>query len=79
MDSTNNIYIIKNDFQVPGTDSRILELDRDYKFYTLANDIVEIDGKQYSYILNSIRNWIVIKSNKSLKGKKAIFREKASI
>lgn len=62
-------YQIVNDFQV--ADYRVLELDTDYEFGHFAKAV--IDGEEYSYTLNSVRNWVVIRSNESFSGRTVIF------
>lgn len=61
-------YEIIDDFQV--RDVRVLVLDREYK---VGNTKLTIDGEEYRYTLNSIKNWVIIKSTKSFKGKTAVF------
>lgn len=61
-------YKIIDDFQVRNV--RVLVLDRDYE---LGNTKLTIDGEEYYYAINSIKNWIIIESTKSFKGKTAVF------
>lgn len=63
MKNKNNIYKIVDDFQVTGTDIRVLVLDRKFNsFEKGARELAIIDGNEYEYTLNSVRNWITIKS-----------------
>lgn len=66
---TENEYKIIDDFQIK--DVRVLVLDRDYKYGGFEKAVV--DGKIYSYTLNSIWNWVLIKSTDSFKGKQISF------
>lgn len=67
-------YRIVDDFQVPQTEGRVLVLDREYEFVPgLLKNVAVIDGKEYSYNLNSIRRWVIIKSRESFKGKTVTF------
>ena len=61
-------YKIVDDFQA--RNMRVLVLDRGYK---VGNTKLTIDGEEYRYMLNSIKNWIIIESTKSFKGKTAVF------
>ena len=61
-------YEIVDDFQA--RNMRVLVLDREYK---VGNTKLTIDGEEYRYILNSIKNWSIIESTKSFKGKTAVF------
>ena len=61
-------YKIVDDFQVRRM--RDLVLDREYK---VGNTKLTIDGEEYRYMLNSVKDWIIIESSKSFKGKTAIF------
>lgn len=70
----NPIYEIMGDFQVPNTDIRVLELDRDFGFWNPGVSVAEIDGAQYQYVLNSIRRWVLIRSTGSFQGKIATFK-----
>lgn len=62
-------YQIVDDFQVK--DFRVLVLDRDYEYGGFEKVI--IDGQTYSYALNSVGNWVTIKSTDNFKDKKAMF------
>ena len=67
-------YRIVDDFQVPQTEGRVLVLDREYEFVPgLLKNVAVIDGKEYSYNLNSIRRWVIIRSRESFKGKTVTF------
>lgn len=61
-------YEIIDDFQA--RNMRVLVLDREYEF---GNTKLTIDGEEYRYTLNSIKNWVIIKSTKTFKGKTAVF------
>ena len=61
-------YKIVDDFHVRRM--RVLVLDREYK---VGNTKLTIDGEEYRYMLNSVKDWIIIESSKSFKGKTAIF------
>ena len=64
------IYKIVDDFQAGPTDTRVLELDRDFDFpATVTRAVAIIDGKEYPFYSNSVRKWITIKSYDSFKGK----------
>lgn len=67
----NPSYRIVDDFQVLDTDVRVLVLDRPYEFHN--SEAVTIDGESYRFSLNSIREWVIIHSKKSFKGKTAVF------
>lgn len=62
-------YKVVEDFQVK--DARILVLDRDYEYD--GGSKLKIRGKIYQFIPNSVRRWIVIKSNESFAGEKIEF------
>lgn len=62
-------YVIIDDFQVK--QMRVLILDGDYEFGGFNR--VLIDGRDYSFTLNSVMNWVVIKSTDNFKGKVAKF------
>ncbi len=62
-------YMIIEDFQVK--QKRVLVLDSDYEFGGFNR--VQIDGKNYSFAPNSIRNWILIESTGNFKNKTAKF------
>ena len=67
---TKSEYAIIDDFQVKNM--RVLVLDSNYEFDgRFAKAIVE--GEMYSYTLNSVKNWILIKSTDNFKGKKIKF------
>ena len=61
-------YQVVGDFQAGAM--RVLVLDRDYSF---GHTKLKIDGVEYPYTLNSISNWVIIKSNQSFAGKTAMF------
>lgn len=65
---TMTTYKIVDDFQVRRM--RVLVLDREYK---VGNTKLTIDGEEYRYMLNSVKDWIIIESSKSFKGKTAVF------
>mgnify|MGYP001138778972 CR=1 FL=1 len=60
-------YKIIDDVQVNAV--RVLILDRDYEriFHKLT-----IDGVEYQFLTNSMKNWLIIESTKSFKGKTAV-------
>lgn len=60
-------YKIIDDRQVNAV--RVLVLDRDYEriFHKLT-----IDGKEYPFLTNSMKNWLIIRSTESFKGKTAV-------
>lgn len=60
-------YKIIDDVQVNAV--RVLILDRDYEriFHKLT-----IDGVEYHFLTNSMKNWLIIESTKSFKGKTAV-------
>ena len=62
-------YKVVEDFQVK--DARILVLDRDYEYD--GGSKLKIRAKIYKFIPNSVRRWIVIKSNESFAGEKIEF------
>ena len=62
-------YKVVEDFQVK--DARILVLDRDYEYD--GGSKLKIRGKISKFIPNSVRRWIVIKSNESFAGEKIEF------
>lgn len=62
------VYKIIDDFQA--NSMRVLVLDRDYE---PTKHILTIDGEVHPYTINSVRNWILIKSYQSFKGKTAVF------
>lgn len=64
-----NRYLIIDEFKING--GKVITLDRPYEFSN--NHKAVIDGKQYDYYLNSIPDWIAIKSNDSFKGKELVF------
>ena len=64
-----NKYRIIEDFQV--INMRVLVLNRDYEFGGFNR--VLIDGKSYPFSLNSIRNWVSIKSEGNFVGKEVEF------
>lgn len=67
-------YKIVDDFPVPQKEGRVLVLDREYEFVPgLLKNVAVIDGKEYSYSLNSIRRWVIIKSRESFRGKTVTF------
>ena len=69
-----NKYLIVDDFQVPTKDIRVLVLDRDYDLtFPLKKNVAIIDGKEYSFHLNSIRRWATIISRESFTGKEVEF------
>ena len=58
-------YSIIDDFQAKNV--RVLVLDRDYEYGGFNKAVV---GEEvYSYALNSVRNWVLIQSTESFKGK----------
>lgn len=60
-------YKIIDDVQVNAV--RVLILDRNYEriFHKLT-----IDGVEYQFLTNSMKNWLIIESTKSFKGKTAV-------
>lgn len=62
-------YKIIDDFQAK--EARVLQLDRDFESF--AKNTAVIDGKRYSFDINSIRSWIIIQTNESFKGKTVTF------
>lgn len=64
-----NEYQIIDDFQVQ--QMRVLVLDSDYEFGNFNKAVIE--GQNYSFVLNSIRNWINIESSEDFKGKTVKF------
>lgn len=66
--SKNNYKIIK-DFQVK--DYRVLVLNRDYEYD--GGSRLKIRGKVYNFIPNSVRRWLIIKSNESFVGENIEF------
>ena len=65
-------YTVIEDFQVGKM--RILVLDADYEFGGFNR--VLIDGQEYSFSPNSIKNWIVIETSQALKNKRVRFIRK---
>ena len=66
--SKNNYKIIK-DFQAK--DYRVLVLNRDYEYD--GGSRLKIRGKVYNFIPNSVRRWLIIKSNESFIGENIEF------
>lgn len=66
--SKNNYKIIK-DFQVK--DYRVLVLNRDYEYD--GGSRLKVRGKVYNFIPNSVRRWLIIKSNESFVGENIEF------
>ena len=50
---------------------RVLSLDRKYELG--SHDVVLVDGEAYCYMMNSIRSWITIESQKELQNPKIKF------
>ena len=69
MKMTESEYLIVDDFQVRNV--RVLVLDRDYEYGGFKKAIV--NGETYSYALNSVPNWVLIKSTDNFKGKNIKF------
>ncbi len=65
-------YLIVDDFQVKNV--RVLVLDSNYEFGGRFAKAI-INGKAYSYTLNSVKNWILIESAESFKNKRIKFTE----
>ena len=63
-------YLIMDDFQVG--EIRVLVLDRNFEFEGTKEKVI-IDGETFSYVPNSVRKWITLKSTKEFKGRIAIF------
>ena len=63
-------YKIIDDFQVKNV--RVLVLDSNYEFNGRFPKAI-VESKLYSYTLNSVPNWILIKSTDSFKGKSIKF------
>lgn len=76
MENRNFVCKIDDDFQVPGTNIRVLSLNRDYESYTPGMNVVEIEGVLYCYVGNSVHRWICIRSTKSFSGKTVSFKRK---
>ena len=51
-------YTILHDFQVKHL--HVLQLDSDYEYGNYNNAKAVLEGKSYSYMLNSVRAWVVI-------------------
>lgn len=62
-------YTVVRDFQVK--DRRVLVLDRAYECGNHSKLVS--DGVEYIFTLNSIDNWVIIKSSQSFVGKKISF------
>lgn len=62
-------YSIVDDFQAGKM--RVLVLDAAYE-YGKFNRVV-IEGREYSFSLNSVSNWVAIESTEKFKGKSAKF------
>ena len=74
MAEKSNTYTITTDFQVTGTDVRVLVLDRDFEsFEPGMREKIKIDGNEYDYALNSVPKFVTIKSRETFKGKTAEF------
>jgi hypothetical protein len=60
-------YKIIDDFQANAV--RVLILDRDYE--RIIHKLT-IDGVEYPFQTNSMKNWLIIRSTNSFKGKTAV-------
>ena len=70
-ESMSTEYRIVDDFQAGESDLRVLVLDRPYEFS--GADRLTIDGKEYRPALCSIRDWVIVQSRDSFRGKIAVF------
>lgn len=69
MNMSKNTYKVVDDFQVK--DARVLVLNKDYEYD--GGSHLKLRGKVYNFIPNSVRRWLIIKSNESFIGENIEF------
>ena len=64
-----NKYLVIDEFEI--RDNKVLVLNEEC--HSTKGNGLFVDGETFKFALNSVRNWVVVNSKKSFKGKEIQF------